>query len=64
MRAGPSVRPIRINTLFAGVSVPAGKHEVIFARRIGRGWWPTAVLAAVAIVAIGVVESRATRSAG
>lgn len=59
---GRSVRPIRINTLFAGVNVPAGKHEVIFARRIGRGWWPTAVLAALAIVVIGAVESRVTRS--
>jgi hypothetical protein len=21
------------------VTVPAGRHEVIFSRRIGRGWW-------------------------
>src|SRR6185295_2977266 len=29
---GKSVRPIRINTMFAGANVPAGTHEVVFAR--------------------------------
>jgi len=47
---GHRVRPIEINTLFAGVTVPAGRHEVVFTRRIGRGWWPTSILAAIAII--------------
>lgn len=47
---GRPARPIEINTLFAGVVVPGGRHEVVFSRRIGRGWWPAAVLAALAIV--------------
>jgi len=53
---GKTVRPIEINTLFAGVTVPAGHHEVVFTRRVGRGWWPAAILAALAILVIGVAE--------
>lgn len=53
---GRSVRPIQINTLFAGVIVPGGHHDVVFERRIGRGWWPAAILAAFAIVVIGAAE--------
>ena len=54
---GRTARPIQINTLFAGVIVPGGHHEVIFERRIGRGWWPAAILAAFAIVVIGAAEA-------
>ncbi|HVG24567.1 MAG TPA: hypothetical protein VND45_10460 [Thermoanaerobaculia bacterium] len=36
---GAAVAPLKTDMLFAGVTVPAGKHEVIFTRRIGRGWW-------------------------
>jgi hypothetical protein len=53
---GKTTRPIEINTLFAGVVVPGGHHEVVFERRIGRGWWPTAILAALAIIVIGSAE--------
>ena len=53
---GGRVRPIQINTLFAGVNVPAGRHEIVFTRRIGRGWWPSAILAALAIAIIGLWE--------
>jgi hypothetical protein len=53
---GKTTRPIEINTLFAGIVVPGGHHEVIFERRIGRGWWPSAILAALAIVVIGSAE--------
>jgi hypothetical protein len=37
---GRPARPVEINSMFAGVSVPAGRHDVVFSRRIGRGWWP------------------------
>jgi hypothetical protein len=30
--------------LFSGLVVPAGRHEVIFTRRIARGWWWTAYI--------------------
>lgn len=50
---GRNARPIEINALFAGVNVPRGRHEVIFSRRVGRGWWPTAILAAFVIIVIG-----------
>ena len=53
---GKPARPIQINTMFAGVIVPGGRHEVVFTRRIGRGWWPTATLAAIAILVIGAYE--------
>ncbi|HSP35300.1 MAG TPA: hypothetical protein VLU46_13370 [Thermoanaerobaculia bacterium] len=53
---GARVRPLQINALFAGVNVPGGKHEVVFSRRIGRGWWPAAILAALAIVVSAVLR--------
>ena len=39
---GEAIRPIEINTMFAGAVIPGGRHEVVFQRRIGRGWWPVA----------------------
>jgi hypothetical protein len=36
---GRDTRAIETDLLFAGVNVPAGKHEIVFKRRIGRGWW-------------------------
>ena len=53
---GRRVRPIEINTLFAGVVVPAGRHEVVFERRIGRGWWPLAIVGCALLVAIAAAE--------
>lgn len=42
---GREVRPLEIHLLFAGVQIPAGRHEVVFSRRIGRGWWGLAAAA-------------------
>lgn len=53
---GRPARPIQINSLFAGVVVPAGRHEVIFSRRIGRGWWWPSALAVLAIVVVAAFE--------
>lgn len=36
---GAEAKPVTVNMMFAGVSVPAGQHTIIFERRIGRGWW-------------------------
>ncbi|HEV7767589.1 MAG TPA: hypothetical protein VGQ76_21490 [Thermoanaerobaculia bacterium] len=41
---GRAVRAIETDMLFAGVTIPAGKHEVVFSRRIARGWWWIAAL--------------------
>jgi hypothetical protein len=37
---GRTTRAIETDMLFAGINVPAGKHEIVFSRRIARGgWW-------------------------
>ena len=57
---GRRVSPIRTNLMFAGINVPAGTHEVVFQRRIGRGWW---VLAGLAVLVLGIVAAFELTSA-
>jgi hypothetical protein len=61
---GREARAIETDMLFAGVTVPAGRHEIVFSRRIGRGWWwVAAVGVALWIVAVGLdVRRRLTSS--
>src|SRR5258708_20989317 len=47
---GSVVKPVEINVLFAAVPVPAGNHRVVFTRRLGRGWWLVAGIAAVLLL--------------
>ena len=62
---GRRTRPIEINTMFAGVSVPKGEHEVVFSRRIARGWWVPSLMGVVIFLGIAVYElTRRRRSAG
>jgi hypothetical protein len=53
---GRVVQPVEINVLFAGVPIPAGNHRVVFTRRLGRGWWPVAGIAAILLVALSVFD--------
>jgi len=53
---GRRVKPAEINLLFAGVRVPAGNHRVIFSRRIGGGWWWVSALAAIAAIALSIID--------
>lgn len=53
---GRSVKPVATNLLFAGVSVPAGRHAIVFSRRIGRGWWWVSGLAIALAVALSVID--------
>ena len=55
---GHDVKAVEINMLFAGVPIPPGPHEVIFSRRIGRGWWWVSALAAIACVIVSIVDVR------
>ncbi|HWW63118.1 MAG TPA: hypothetical protein VN181_17210, partial [Thermoanaerobaculia bacterium] len=57
---GNGARIIEINTMFAGVVVPAGRHEVRFERRIGRGWWWVAAIGAALWLAIAIAEVTAS----
>jgi hypothetical protein len=41
---GRAVRAIETDMLFAGITVPAGHHEVRYTRRIARGWWWVAMV--------------------
>jgi hypothetical protein len=63
---GASARALPINSIFAGVVVPPGRHTVVFERRIGRGWWPVSA-AALAVTCLGAWigrrKSASTRAA-
>ena len=54
---GRAIKPVEINMLFAGVSVPPGQHRVVFQRRIGRGWWPVAAIGALLAIALCLWEA-------
>ncbi|MFZ2490003.1 MAG: hypothetical protein WA208_00825, partial [Thermoanaerobaculia bacterium] len=53
---GRQAKPVEINLMFAGVAVPSGRHEVVFTRRIGRGWWGVAAAGAIAWILIAIAE--------
>lgn len=55
---GKPAKAIETNLLFAGVVVPAGKHEVVFTRRIARGWWWTPIVGLVALVVVSFWPRR------
>src|SRR5258708_4794106 len=59
---GREVAPVRINMLFAAVPLRAGKHRVVFTRRIGRGGWPVSALCLLVWVRWAGVDLRRRRS--
>lgn len=61
---GEQARALSINSIFAGVLVPAGQHTVVFERRIGRGWWPLSAVALCLTFVAAVSEWRWARRAG
>ncbi len=60
---GREVKTETINILFAGVSVPQGKHVIVFERRIGRGWWWVSAAGVLLFVIFVILErGRLVRS--
>jgi hypothetical protein len=55
---GQERQPLEINGLFAAVRVSHGKHRIDIERRIGRGWWLPAFLAAILWAAVAFFEIR------
>lgn len=53
---------LRINTLFAGLVLPAGRHEVVFERKIGRGWWPVSAMALAVLLLVPLANRRFSRA--
>jgi hypothetical protein len=55
---GKRVSPVKINTMFAGVAIDAGKHTVEFRRRVGDGWWIPSGLATIALIGIAIRDRK------
>ncbi len=53
---GREAKAVEINSLFAGVQVPAGKHRIRFQRRVGRGFLLLSAIASATLLAIACVE--------
>lgn len=53
---GRIAKPVETNVLFAGVAIPPGRHEVVFSRRLARGWWWVSALAVAAAIALSVID--------
>lgn len=59
---GRRVKPVEIDMLFAGLTVPAGRHEIVFERRIGRGWWGVAIAGLISLLLLGLFDMRRARA--
>ncbi len=53
---GRPARAVEINSMFAGVTVPAGSHSVVFSRRIARGWWWPAGAGLILFILVAMAE--------
>jgi hypothetical protein len=53
---GKEARALKTDMLFAGVTVPAGRHELVFSRRIARGWWGWAMAGVVLLLLAAVYD--------
>lgn len=61
---GNDARLLETDMLFAGVPVPAGRHELVFTRRIARGWWGWAAVGVALWVLAAIYDLIAFRRRG
>lgn len=60
---GRETSAIETDGIFAGLLVPGGRHEVVYSRRIARGWWWPAGMGLALLLAASAWDWRQRRRA-
>jgi len=55
---GEPARVHTVNTMFAALLVPEGRHELVIERRIGRGWWAWSFAGLLLFIVLAIDDRR------